>query len=230
MKQLLNILTSFIRSFEAKNKKKSTYQTFNEQPSKTNLFGLSLMPSDHAVENAAKKAPDKTIAGAGYLIPFIKPSEDDRIALREVEFGHISSLLNKSVPFLPVSNRKAAFFYPVSRNALMSSGVLLVALVYILNRTNADTSLLFAVSMAGLIVSGLALLKRLRSQRVTADSFCSILNRFYLTIRYKKTVRLYKPGLSKTTGFFQFARLLQMTRAVLPPTPEGCRIIAAGVG
>jgi protein-disulfide isomerase len=200
-----NVFTSFLELLRVKHTKSSAHKHFNEHPHKYNLYGLSAMLSDYGVENAATKIEDKENDLLNIELPFIAHTGSDFAIVHKVEADNVHYFWNGKKITIPVSqflqswsgvallaevssdsiepnyaeNRKKELFSVIQKSILAFVGVLIFGLAYINNTlfANLGITLLLLISLFGVYICYLLVLKQMRIHSQYADKICSLFSK-----------------------------------------------------
>ena len=197
-----NIFVAFLDLLNVKHTKSFSNQYFNEHPHKYNLFGMSKMLSDYGVENTGARIKDKEQNISEIETPFIAHFGGDFVAVDKVESDNVSFLMKGSQHILSVEkfneawsgivllaetseksiepdykeHRKTELLNSLKRISFFSTIGLIALLAYINQSfyTNIGMSLIILLSLAGIYISWLLLLKQTHVQSQYADKICSL--------------------------------------------------------
>jgi len=197
-----NTFVAFLDLLEVKHTKSFSDQYFNEHPHKYNLFGLSKMLSDYGIENAGVRIKDKEQNISEIEIPFIAHFGGDFAVVFKVNPDNVHFYLRGSQHILSVEkfieawsgivllaessersiepgykeHRKSELLNNLKKISFFSAIGLIALLVYIYQSfyTNIGISLLLLISLAGIYISRLLLLKQMHVQSQYADKICSL--------------------------------------------------------
>lgn len=197
---------------------------FEDHPDKYNLFGLSSILSDYGIENAVTKVIDKNeihsievpiVAHTGNNfvivekifedeIRFIERDKRIKIPLDEFFKIWIGYILiadpdqNSGEPNYKIHFRKELFYY-LQKIAILSVLVFLFAFAFITYKSYSQPGLilLLAISLDGIYICYLLLLKQLHVQNDYADRLCSL-------FKYNDCNNIFESDAAKLIGdYFQ---------------------------
>jgi len=197
-----NTFVTILDLLNVKHTKSFSDQYFNEHPHKNNLFGLSKMLSDYGIENAATRIKDKDNNIAEIETPFIAQFGGDFVVVDKVENINVHFYMKGSQHILSVEefikawsgivllaessdkaiepdykeHRKAELLNSLKKISFFSAIGLISFLAYICQSfyTNIGISLIILISLAGIYISVLLLLKQMHVQSQYADKICSL--------------------------------------------------------
>ncbi|WP_313381739.1 vitamin K epoxide reductase family protein [Proteiniphilum saccharofermentans] len=196
-----NIFITFLRLTGVKYTDSFSRQYFNEHPHKYNLFGLSSMLSDYGIENAGIKISDKNeirsieppfIAHTGNDFAIVETIDKDNIRFIEgnkrikIPFDEFLKMWTgytliaepdktSKEPDYEIHFRKE-LFSNLLKIVLLSITLFLFAFAFISNRSylHLEIILLMILSLGGIYISYLLVLKQLHIQSNYADKLCSL--------------------------------------------------------
>ena len=197
-----NTFVTFLDQLEVKHTKSFSDQYFNEHPHKYNLFGLSKMLSDYGIENTGARIKDKEQNFAEIETPFIAHFGGDFVVVQKVETDNVHLYLKGDKLIISVEmfieawsgiallaesseksiepdykeHRKIELLNSLKKISLFSSigFVALLAYIYQSYYINVGVSLLILISLTGMYISWLLLLKQMHFQSQYADKICSL--------------------------------------------------------
>ena len=202
MGNIQNTFVTFLDLLNVKHTKSFANQYFNEHPHKNNLFGLSKMLADYGIENAGARIKDKEQHLSEIETPFIAQFGGDFVVVYKVEPDDVHFNMRGSKHTLSVEkfieawsgivllaeaseksiepdykkHRKTEVLNLLKKTSFFSACGVIAALAYVYQSlyTNVGVSLLLLISLTGIYISGLLLLKQMHIQSQYADKICSL--------------------------------------------------------
>ena len=197
-----NTFVAFLELLNVKHTKSFADQYFNEYAHKYNLYGLSKMLSDYGIENAATRISDKENDISEIETPFIAHFGGDFVVVHAVDSENVSFLWKGDKHILTIEkfieawsgivlmaesseksiepdykeHKKTEFLNGLKKISFFFAIGLIALLAYIYQSlyTNIGMSLLLLLSLAGMYISWLLLLKQMHVQSQYADKICSL--------------------------------------------------------
>ena len=197
-----NTFVTFLDLLNVKYTKSFADQYFNEHPHKYNLFGLSKMLSDYGVENAATRINNKEQNLSGIETPFIAHFGGDFVVVYKIESDNVSFLWKGDKHILSIEkfieawsgvillaesseksiepdykeHKRSEIFNSLKKILFFSAIGFIALLAYIYQSfyTNIGISLIILISLTGIYISWLLLLKQMHIQSQYADKICSL--------------------------------------------------------
>ena len=197
-----NTFVAFLDILEVKHTKSFSDQYFNEHPHKYNLFGLSKMLSDYGIKNAATRILEKENDITEIEVPFIAHFGGDFVVVYKVEPDNVHFYMKGSQHILSIEkfieswsgivllaesseksiepdykeHRKTELLNSLKKISFFSAIGLIALLAYTYQSfyTNIGISLLLLISLAGIYISWLLLLKQMHVKSQYADKICSL--------------------------------------------------------
>ena len=197
-----NIFATFLDLLNVKHTKTFTKQYISEHPHKNNLFGLSKLLSDYGIENAGARITDKEQHLQEIETPFIAHFGGDFVVVYKIEPDNVHFNMRGSQHTLSVEkfieawsgivlfaeaseksiepdykkHRKTEVLNLLKKISFFSACGVIAVLAYVYQSlyTNVGVSLLLLISLTGIYISGLLLLKQMHIQSQYADKICSL--------------------------------------------------------
>ena len=196
-----NIFTTFLRQLGVKYTGSFSRRYFNEHPHKYNLFGLSAMLSEYGIKNAGIKISDKSEIHS-IVPPFIAHTGDDFAIVEKIEKNDVRFIERSkriSIPleeFLEMwtgyaliaepdktskepdynAHSREELFHKLRKVIISFVLVFLAVFAFFSNgiHVHPGVILLLIISLAGVYIGYLLVLKQLRIQSDYADKLCSL--------------------------------------------------------
>jgi protein-disulfide isomerase len=200
-----NVLIALLSHLGVKYTYQYADKLFNEHPHKYNLFGLSKMLSNYNVENTGVKISNKTEAIHELEIPFIAHIGSDFIVVYKITTEKVFYIWNKKDLSVSIeefckmwtgiilytepdensiepdynAHREKEVFISVQKIALFTAMLLALIVVFVKNDLYKEVVyyLLATVSLAGIYVGYLLILKQMHIYSEYADKICSLFSK-----------------------------------------------------
>ena len=197
-----NVFEGYLTLLGVRYTKSFTNQYFGEHPHKYNLFGLSKMLSDYGIENAGARIKEKEQNLPEIETPFIAQFGGDFVVVHKIEPDNVHFNMKGSQHTLSVEkfieawsgivllaeaseksiepdykkHRKTEVLNLLKKISFFAACGLIAALTYVFQSlyTNIGVSLLILISLSGMYISWLLLLKQMHVQSQYADKICSL--------------------------------------------------------
>ena len=202
MEKTKNTFVAFLDLLNVKHTKSFSNQYFNEHPYKYNLFGLSKMLLDYGVDNSATRITDRESNISEIETPFVAHFGGDFVVVNKVESDKVSFLMKGSQHILTIEkfieawtgivllaesseksiepnyieHKKVELLNSLKKIVFFSALGLIALLAYVYQSyyTNIGISFIILISIVGIYISWLLLLKQMHIQSQYADKICSL--------------------------------------------------------
>ena len=202
LKHMKNTFVTFLDLLKVKHTKAFSDQYFNEHPHKYDMYGFSKMLTDYGIENTGVRIKDKEQNISKINTPFIAHFGGDFVAVKKIDSENVSFLWKGDKHILTVKrfiaawngivlfaeasvksiepdykeHRKKEILNSLKEIAFFSAIGLIALLSYIYQSyyNNVGISFLILISLVGMYISWLLLLKQMHIQSQYADKICSL--------------------------------------------------------